>query len=55
MSEKGGFKVSIIKRGKGGIDLFAIDQSPQMYLLSEKGGFKVLIIKGAGEALVCSS
>ena len=67
-SEKGGFKVSIIKRegeglichrpkstnvfivgegwvqgvnykrGRGGADLFAIDQSSRMYLSSEKGG-----------------
>ena len=33
--------MSIIK----GVDLFIIDQSPQMYLSSEKGGFKVSIIK----------
>ena len=26
------------KRGRGGADLFAIDQSPQMYLSLEKGG-----------------
>ena len=67
-SEKGGFKVSIIKgeeeglichrpkstnvfivgegwvqgvnykRGRGGADLFVIDQSPRMYLSPEKGG-----------------
>ena len=40
-SEKGGFKVSIIK-GAGGADLFAIDQSPRMYLSSEKGGTDLL-------------
>ena len=31
------------KRGRGGVDLFAIDQSPKINLSSEKCGFKVSI------------